>query len=309
MKKYLFKYLIALILVVCGIKVYAVQRPKTEKGVQSSVSAKARQTSLPPLSLRNHRSPAALATRKSREIQGPTEVLQTSSSLSPQNESSRVRDKAAETKKSLRFVQETIHGTESPSCRPLPSDEKESGTFAQQMQPCNRTSGRVAEIVLTGSPVPEKMERFCHAIALAEGFGLKGALPTRYHNPGDLKSRRDLAKLPGQKRLGKGDHVVFTSDAAGWAALQDYIRKMVDGRSRRFRPNMTIKQVACVYAGNWRPWVKIVTTELGVTPTTTLAELLTPDSTEPPTVVMVQTPVMGLVLVSQQPAIPVLAQD
>lgn len=168
----------------------------------------------------------------------------------------------------------------------------------------------ISPLIARGQDVDcHKLQALTVAISHAEGFGIRRAIPTRYHNPGDLKSRRDLAKLPGQKRLGKGDHVVFTSDAAGWAALQDYIRKMVDGRSRRFRPNMTIKQVACVYAGNWRPWVKIVTTELGVTPTTTLAELLTPDSTEPPTVVMVQTPVMGLVLVSQQPAIPVLAQD
>jgi hypothetical protein len=130
----------------------------------------------------------------------------------------------------------------------------------------------------------QKVERFATAVAHAEGFGVRHAIPTRYHNPGDLKSRRDLAKLPGQKYLGKGEHVVFASDQAGWNALQDYIIKMVDGRSRRFNPNMTITQVARIYAGNWRPWVKIVTRELEVPANTRLRDLLLVQEIVPPTI-------------------------
>jgi len=120
----------------------------------------------------------------------------------------------------------------------------------------------------------QKLDSFSKAVADAEGFGVKHAIPTRYHNPGDLKTIPSAAKLPGQKAIGKGGHVVFKSDAAGWAALKDQIAKMVDGRSKHFNPNMTLQQVARKYAGNWRPWVKIVSRELGVTPSTTLAEIL-----------------------------------
>jgi hypothetical protein len=134
-------------------------------------------------------------------------------------------------------------------------------------------------LVLTGIASAQDVDRqkvanFATAVAHAEGFGVRHAIPTRYHNPGDLKSRRDLTRLPGQRALGKGDHIVFASDRAGWAALNDYIMKMVDGRSRRFNPNMTLTQVARVYAANWRPWVKIVCRELDCTPNTRLADLL-----------------------------------
>jgi hypothetical protein len=120
----------------------------------------------------------------------------------------------------------------------------------------------------------QKLDSFATAVAHAEGFGVRHAIPTRYHNPGDLKSAAIYKKLPGQKALGKGDHVVFESDAAGWAALRDYLSKMVDGRSKRFNPEMTLAQVSRVYAGNWRPWLKIVTAELNASPTTKLRELL-----------------------------------
>lgn len=128
----------------------------------------------------------------------------------------------------------------------------------------------------------QKLDRLAVAISHAEGFGMKRAIPTRYHNPGDLKSRRGLAKLSGQRSLGKGDHIVFANDAAGWAALKDYLSRMVDGRSRRYRPGMTLAQVAKTYAGRWRPWVAIVSKELGVPPTATIGELLAPDDVPPP---------------------------
>jgi hypothetical protein len=126
-----------------------------------------------------------------------------------------------------------------------------------------------------------KLDKLAVAISHAEGFGVRHVIPTRYHNPGDLKSRRGLTKLPGQKSLGKGDHIIFANDAAGWAALKDYLSKMVDGRSRRYRPSMTLTQVAKTYAGRWRPWAASVSKELGVSPTATIAELLSPDVDNP----------------------------
>jgi len=119
---------------------------------------------------------------------------------------------------------------------------------------------------------PKKVNEFTKAVAQAEGFNHKGTIPARYHNPGDLKSRPNYPKLPGQISIGKGGHIVFKNDAAGWAALRNQITKVLDGRSKHFNSNMSIAQVGKVYAGNWRPWVKIVSKRLGVPPTITLAE-------------------------------------
>lgn len=119
-------------------------------------------------------------------------------------------------------------------------------------------------------PDTGKVNDLATAISHAEGFGIRGTIPSRYHNPGDLKARPDSAPLAGQVRIGKAGHIVFKDDEAGKAALRDYILKMMDGRSGHFHSNMTLKQVARVYAQNWRPWVKVVCTELGVPPTTTL---------------------------------------
>lgn len=128
----------------------------------------------------------------------------------------------------------------------------------------------------------QKLQSLSVAISHAEGFGVRRAIPTRYHNPGDLKSTPRLSPLPGQRGLGKGQHIVFRNDQAGWKALNDYLLKMVDGRSRRYKPDMTIKDIARIYAARWRPWVKIVTTELGVPANTKLAEFLYVQEIAPP---------------------------
>ena len=120
----------------------------------------------------------------------------------------------------------------------------------------------------------QKLDSLATAVAHAEGFGARHAIPTRYHNPGDLKSAVIYKKLPGQKSLGKANHIVFENDAAGWAALRDYLSKMVDGRSRRFNADMTLAQASRIYAGNWRPWLKLVAAELNVSTSIRLRELL-----------------------------------
>jgi hypothetical protein len=115
-----------------------------------------------------------------------------------------------------------------------------------------------------------KVNNLATAISHAEGFGKRGTIPTRYHNPGDLKAFPNSPPLAGQVRIGKGGHIVFKNDEAGKAALRDSILKMMDGRSAHFHPGMTLNQVARRYAEDWRPWVRIVSRELGVPPTTTL---------------------------------------
>jgi hypothetical protein len=155
----------------------------------------------------------------------------------------------------------------------------------------------------------QKLNSFATAVAHAEGFGVRHAIPTRYHNPGDLKSAAIYHPLPGQKRLGKADHIVFESDAAGWQALRDYLSKMVDGRSKRFNPDMTLAQVSRVYAGNWRPWLRTVARELNVPPTVKLRDLLLLEEFEPPQIEMTTVPVPPINLTIPQPAPPVLQAD
>jgi hypothetical protein len=148
----------------------------------------------------------------------------------------------------------------------------------------------------------QKLDAFAHAVAKAEGFGVRGAIPTRYHNPGDLKTSKSFT-WAGQVRIGKGGHVVFKNDAAGWAALKLQIRKAVSGQSRAYSANMTVQQVARKYAGNWRVWAKNVAHNLGVEPTTTLAAYLQEQDVLPPDI---RVEVVLPVLISS-PAVPVLA--
>ena len=140
----------------------------------------------------------------------------------------------------------------------------------------------IAASPITGQvqgPDPGKVDDLATAISHAEGFGVRRALPSRYHNPGDLKALSASTPLAGQVRVGKAGHIVFKDDEAGKAALRDYIAKMMDGRSSHFHPDMTLNQVARRYAENWRPWVKIVSRELGVPPSTTLRAYFYADST------------------------------
>jgi hypothetical protein len=111
------------------------------------------------------------------------------------------------------------------------------------------------------------------AIGKAEGFGKPHAIPTRYHNVGDLKAAPGQ-KWPGQIGVGKGRHVIFKSDAAGWAALEGQILRIIEGRSHVYRSDTTIHQMAKRYAENWRVWERNVATNLGVTPDTELREII-----------------------------------
>jgi len=113
---------------------------------------------------------------------------------------------------------------------------------------------------------------FARAIAAAEGFGERGVIPTRYRNPGDIKYVVGY-KYPGQIGIGKGGHVIFRSDAAGWAALNHQVHKMLDGTSQHYNLDMTLNQVGKRYAENWRVWANHVAKQLHCPPTTTLREI------------------------------------
>lgn len=124
---------------------------------------------------------------------------------------------------------------------------------------------------------PDAVDTFAQAVAKAEGFGRRGALPTRYHNPGDLKAIRGWS-YPGQSGIGKANHVIFHNDAAGWAALRHQLEKIMDGRSRQYNVDMTIAQMGRKYAGFWSRWSKNVAQNLGVDKRTTLRQYFALDN-------------------------------
>ena len=118
----------------------------------------------------------------------------------------------------------------------------------------------------------EKINTFAHAVARTEGYFVKGSIPNRYNNAGDLKSLGKGRAYPGQVGIGKAGHVIFKNKAAGYAALRHQIEKMLDGTSKHYTQDMTLQQVAKSYAGNWKVWAKNMANNLGVSPSITLEE-------------------------------------
>ena len=115
----------------------------------------------------------------------------------------------------------------------------------------------------------EKVQQFADAIAKAEGFHRPGTIPTRYHNPGDIRAHKGV-HYPGQVGLNKHGYMIFKDDAAGFAALKVLLVKMASGQSKHYGANMTIVSVAKVYAVGWRTWSKNVSKNLGVPSSMTL---------------------------------------
>lgn len=77
------------------------------------------------------------------------------------------------------------------------------------------------------------------AIAHAEGFGIKDAIPTKAHNPGDL-----VLGDKGHGTLGSEKITVFENDQTGWAALEHQIDLIRMGKSHVYRSSMTIEEMA-----------------------------------------------------------------
>ena len=118
----------------------------------------------------------------------------------------------------------------------------------------------------------QKRERFAHAIALTEGCYVRGSIPNRYNNCGDLKRMTTGGKYPEQAGVGKGGHIIFRTKEAGWTALLHQIDKMTSGESLLYRQEMTLQQVGKLYAQNSRRWANNMAKYLGVPPSTTLGE-------------------------------------
>jgi hypothetical protein len=123
----------------------------------------------------------------------------------------------------------------------------------------------------------EKVIAMSQAVAQAEGFGVPHTIPTRYHNPGNIRSTRNGHHYAGQVGLNHSGYVIFKNDSYGWRALREQLTLMASGQSAHYGVDMTITQVAKRYATNWRVWAKNVSNRLDVPPTTTLRAYFTPE--------------------------------
>lgn len=128
----------------------------------------------------------------------------------------------------------------------------------------NYIISKIVSLMMVGTCVGQapKVVEFAHAIARAEGFYIHGSIPQRCANPGDLKGTKFL----GQTGLCKGGHARFANADYGWQALYAQVEKMVSDTSAIYRSSMTFREIGRLYAGNSKPWIRIVTSMLEVTP-------------------------------------------
>ena len=106
-----------------------------------------------------------------------------------------------------------------------------------------------AQTLLAPAYSSSRVDALARAIAKTEGFYAHGSKPARLHNPGDLKRN--------------GKYIKFASDAAGFTALRGQLIKILNGQSRAYRLDMSIRQMARLYATS-PLWPKNVTKILGV---------------------------------------------
>lgn len=94
------------------------------------------------------------------------------------------------------------------------------------------------------------------AIAFAEGFGLPNTVPTRAHNPGDLK-------LEGYPTTGEEGISVFPDDDVGWQHLYNQLSLIKTNASHVYSTNMTFYDFARKYTDTQQSeWLENVLSKL-----------------------------------------------
>ena len=117
------------------------------------------------------------------------------------------------------------------------------------------------------------VNRFAEAVAKAEGFYVPDSVPARAHNPGDLTDDGDIGLGVIQTSGPFGAKItVYATDEDGWAALRRKVRRMLNGASKTYTPDLTIMEVALKYAGS-AEWAFNVAKSLGVDTRMTQAEI------------------------------------
>jgi len=98
--------------------------------------------------------------------------------------------------------------------------------------------------------IPKEIRDLAKAIAYAEGFGKLGTVPTRAHNPGDIK----VPSWTGEK-TGEEGITVFPDDETGWHYLYDELFLIKNGQSHVYNIEMTLEEFANKWtdtqSGDW----------------------------------------------------------
>src|SRR5260370_1046764 len=131
---------------------------------------------------------------------------------------------------------------------------------------------KIAFVLLVGTCHAQlgKVSQLATAIARSEGFYVKGSVPNRYHNPGDITTSKSHV-YPGQVGVSKRGYAIFKNDAWGWAALEKQIQRVIDGTSTKYTQEMTFARIARIYAQDPR-WGKRVCRILKIDTQMTFAE-------------------------------------
>lgn len=115
-------------------------------------------------------------------------------------------------------------------------------------------------LVMTTSGSKPQIDRIAEAIATAEGFFVKGSRSERNNNPGNLTLDFGFQTIGND-----GPFPIFVNAAAGWSALKEQVRMMLDGTSHYYKPDMTIAEIAQAYTRTEQDeWAANVARELGV---------------------------------------------
>lgn len=111
---------------------------------------------------------------------------------------------------------------------------------------------------------PQSILDLAKAIAHAEGFGIEGAVPTRAHNPGDLKVPHWEGEVIGAEGI-----TVFPDDETGWNHLYSQLLFIMNKQSHVYSLIMTFAQFSQHWTdtaeGAWLDNVIYELQELGYT--------------------------------------------
>lgn len=110
------------------------------------------------------------------------------------------------------------------------------------------------------------MSRLAELISKMEGFGIPGSLPTRNHNPGDLRHSPHSDHPGDPNAIG-----VIDNDADGWADLDRQLQLFA---ARGLSLDKAIYIFAPPNENNTEDYLKFVCQELGCTADTPVSEAL-----------------------------------
>jgi hypothetical protein len=129
----------------------------------------------------------------------------------------------------------------------------------------------LAAIVLMGRRlVAPAVETMARAIMNFEGWHA-GSRSERNNNPGNLK----FAGQPGAIGQDDGGHAIFNSFESGWNALIRQLEAAFHGQSAVYSPEDSLYEFFAKYSeANSEPYAEFVAQALGVTPETTLRQIL-----------------------------------